>query len=117
MILEQENIAQARVSFEIQDAIPKSPEKIFDPLFRKVGERYFMLRALDDYFVRSHATHTVIQAFALAVEHAFDTKRRELVWDYAQIPAPVPVLAVGEDFGRCIRFVATAKGTTPVGLG
>src|ERR1700737_1167738 len=117
MILEQENIAEAAVASEIEHAIAKGPEQIFDALFGQVGERYLVIRAFDDHFMRADAAHAVIEAFALAVEHSFNAERRKLVRDHAQIPMPVAVFPIGEDFRRRIGFMAVAEGAASIGLG
>ena len=39
VVLEQEDVAQAMVAFQVDDAIAKGPEQIFDALFRQRTER------------------------------------------------------------------------------
>ena len=75
-------------------------------------------RRFDDHFVRADAVHAVEQAFAFAVEIAFDPERREFVGNYAQRPAgrvfAAAIAAIGENFGRafCLRCRGR-KGSSP----
>src|SRR5580692_1104471 len=117
MVLEQQNVAQAGIAFQVEDAIAESPKEIFDPLFGKIGERDFVVRTLDDHFVRAHAAHSVVETLALAIERSFDAKSRELIGNHAQIPMAVAVFTIREDLRRGIGFVAKAKGTTSIRLG
>ena len=74
-----------------------------------------MLRRLDDDFVRADAVHFVEQAFALAVEFAFDAQRGKSIGDHANVPAggirACAIAAIRQDFGRGLQFISRTKGT------
>ncbi len=72
-----------------------------------------MLRSLNDDLVRADAMHLVVQAFALAVQRAFDPQGGKLVRHHTQRPAgsigAAAVAAIGEDFRRGLGFIAGAE--------
>ena len=66
-----------------------------------------MVRRFDDYLVRAHPVHFVVEAFTLAIERALDAQRGKLVGHDAELPGGAAV-AVGGDLGRGAVFVAGA---------
>jgi hypothetical protein len=73
-----------------------------------------VLRGFDDDFVRADAVHFVEEAFAFAVEIAFDAERREAVGYDANVPAgsvgAAAVAAVDENFRRSFVLRAGTEG-------
>ena len=87
MILENQRVAEALVVLQIQHAIAIGPQHFLDGPVRKRGQRALMIGRFDDHFVRAHAVHAVEQAFALAIQVAFDSQRGKFIGDHANGPA------------------------------
>ena len=75
-----------------------------------------MIRRFNDHFVRADAVHLVEQAFAFAVQIAFDPQRGKFIRDHAHVPArriwAAAVSSVLQNLRRRLRFVARAKRDT-----
>src|SRR5689334_18772123 len=114
MILEDENIAEALVVFQVEHAVAIRPQNIFDGARRKRGERGHVVGRFDDYFVGADAVHFVEEAFAFAIEIAFNAESGEPVGNDTDIPAgrvgAAAVAAVDENFGRRLAFGAGTEG-------
>src|ERR1700688_377679 len=87
VILEQKDVFEAAIFFEIEDAVAKGPQDVFDSLWRECCEAGTMVRRLDDHFVSADAVHSVEHAFGLAVERAFNPESGKFVWYHAYGPS------------------------------
>src|ERR1700683_3184355 len=120
VILKQQDVAKAAVILQIQHAIAVGPKHFLDRFITDGGERGFVVRRFDDYFMGADAVHAVEEAFAFVVQAAFNAERRKLVGHYAQRPAgcvfSAAVAAIGEDFGGSFSFIAGAERTIRVAL-
>ena len=89
------------------------PQDVLDGALGQRGQRAVVVGRFDDDFVRADAVHAVEQAFAFAVQVAFDAQRRKLVGHDAHAPAgrvrPAAVAAIGQDFRRRLALVAVAE--------
>ena len=72
-----------------------------------------MLRRLHDHFVRADAVHLVEQAFALAIQFAFDSQRRKPVRHHANAPTrrvrPAAIAPIHQNFRRRLDLRARDK--------
>ncbi len=71
---------------------------------------------LDNDFVRANALHLVEDAFAFAVQIAFDAQHRKLVRDHAQRPTwlvRARAVSIGEHLRRRLGFVPGTEGAEP----
>src|SRR6266849_2515049 len=113
VVLENQDVTEALVIFQVEDAVAIGPQHLFDGSLGHRGQRALVIRRFDDHFVRPDTVHAVKQSLALAIEVAFDAQRRELVRDDADSPTgAIPraaVAAVGQDLGRRLRLIAVAK--------
>src|SRR5579884_2149275 len=120
VILENQDVLEAAVFFQVQNAVSKGPQHIFHALGRKGGQGSVVIGGLDDDFVGADAVHLVEHALGLPVQIAFNTQGRELVGNDANGPArgvfrrrrpTVGIGAISLDFRRSLVFVAVAEGT------
>src|SRR3989442_153677 len=113
VVLENQDVTEALVVFQVEDAVAIGPQHLFEGFLGHGGQRALVIRRFDDHFVRPDTVHAVKQPLALAVEVAFDAQRRELVRDDADSPAgAIPraaVPAVGQNLGRRLRLITVAK--------
>ena len=72
MIFEDEDVLEAAVLFQVEDAIAEGPENVFDPFGGEGSEAGVVVGGLDDDLMRTDAVHLVKHAFGLAIELAFD---------------------------------------------
>ena len=74
-----------------------------------------MIGRFDDHFVRADAVHAIEQAFAFAIQAAFNSQRRKFIGDHAERPTrrilAAAVASIGENFGGRLPFISGAKGT------
>src|SRR5262244_3958234 len=65
--------------------------------------------------MRANPVHLVEEPFALAVQLALDTKRRELVRDHSDVPTrrigPAAISSVHQNLRRRLRFISNAEWT------
>src|SRR5271154_3377205 len=120
VIFEQKDVAKAAVVLQIQHAVAVVPKHFLDCFVTDGRERGFVIRRFDDYFVRADSVHAVEQAFAFAVQAAFDTERREFVGHYSQRPAgrvfSATAAAIRENFRWSFSFIAGAERTVRIAL-
>src|SRR5580692_1008611 len=113
MILEDQHVTEALVVLQIEHAIAISPQHIFQRLLRQLSQRGLMLRRLDNDFMSADAIHLVEQAFAFAIQFAFNSQRGKTVGHHANVPAaaisPATIPAISENFGRRLGLVARAE--------
>src|SRR5215469_10372380 len=114
VVFEDENVFEATILLEIDDAIAKGPENIFDAFLGHIGEGLRVIRCLDDYFMSADAVHAVVHAVGSATEVPLDSQCRILVGHNAHRPArfisfTMP-MAEGEDLRRRLCLVAGAEG-------
>src|SRR3954471_3836110 len=115
VILEDEHVLETLVALQINDAVAKSVERIFNALLRHGGERELVLRSFDDDLMRADSVHAVINALGLTVKISFDTQRGIFIRHHAHRPArrigrAAVAGAIGEDLGRSLAFVSRAEG-------
>jgi hypothetical protein len=114
VILEHEDEPKTNVPLEIHHPIAVGPQDIFDRLGRQVGEGRFMIRRLNDDFMRADAVHSIVEAHAFPSHVAFHLERRKLIRDDAHGPPRSIRLAVlgsiGEDFMGRETLLAGTKG-------
>src|SRR5258707_844900 len=114
VIFEDQNVAEALVVFQVEHAVAVGPQNIFDGPRLESGERGHVVGRFDDDFVGADSIHFVEQAFAFAVEIAFDAERGKAVGNDANVPAgsvgAAAVAAVDENLGRRFAFSSGAEG-------
>src|SRR6266850_1016712 len=114
VILENQNVPEALVVFQVQHAVAVSPQHIFDRALRQRRQRCRMLRRFDDYFVRADSVHLVEEPFAFAVQFALDTQSRKFVWDHSNTPAwrigAASVTSIHKNLGWRLGFIPYAEG-------
>src|SRR5713226_1049563 len=99
MILEDDNVAKALVTLEIQYAVAIGPQHLFDLERFKVPQTGVMLGRLDYHFVRPDPIHQIVYAVAAPSRAAFNPQCRKLVGDAAHAPSGL----IGRRAGRTIR--------------
>ena len=113
VILENQNVAEALVVFQVQHAVAVAPQHVFHGALRQRRQRRCMLRRFDDHFVRADAVHLVEETFAFAVQFAFDAQRRKFVGHHANAPAgrvgAAAVAAIDQNLRRRLRFTARRR--------
>ena len=67
MILEDQNVLKPAVLLQVENAIAKGPQNIFDTFRRQGCEVSIVVWRLDDHLVRADAIHAVKHAFGLPV--------------------------------------------------
>ena len=87
VVLENEDVFEAAVLLQVEDAVAEGPEYVLDALGRQRSQRRVVVGRFDDHLVRADAVHLVEHAFGLAAQIAFDAQRGELVGHYADGPA------------------------------
>jgi hypothetical protein len=109
-----------RSFFQIQDAVPESPQNIFNPFGRQGREAGSMVGRLDDDLVRPDSVHAIEHALRLAVQRAFDSQGWKLVGDDADGPSrsvplrlrsAIRVRTVRLDLRRRLGLVPVAERT------
>lgn len=86
VILEDEDVAEAKIFTEVQHPIPIGPEHVLDFLGRHVGQAVFVTCRFDYDLVGSDPVHPVVETETFAAEIAFDLEGRELIGDDADRP-------------------------------
>src|SRR5882762_2662522 len=87
MVLENQDVLEAAVFFQIQNSITVGPEDVLDLLRRKAGEARVVIGGFDNHFMRTDAVHAVEHTVGLAVERALNSEGWELVRNHAHRPA------------------------------
>src|SRR5215467_14350451 len=87
VILKNENVLEAAVFLQIEDAVAEGPEHVFNALGGQAGEAQRVVGRLDDRFVGANSVHLVEHAFGLLGKIAFDTESRKLVGNHANGPS------------------------------
>src|SRR3977135_1155808 len=100
------------IALEIEDAIAKGPEQVFDALFRQITEGDLVFRRLNNDFVGADPVHVVVNAVALPVQIPFDAQSWKLVGHDAKLPGST-VDAIGKNLGRRAILVARAERASP----
>ncbi len=114
MILENQDVAEALVVFQVEHAVAIGPKNVFHCFLRQLRQGGLVLRRFDDDFVRADAVHLVEQAFAFAVQFPFNAQSGKSIRHDADIPSRCvragAIAAVGENLRRRLRFIARAEG-------
>ena len=114
VILENQNVPEALVIFQIQHPVAVSPEHVFHRALRKSGQRRRMVRRLDDHFMRADSVHLVEEALSLAVQFAFDTQCGKFIRHHANVPArrvrPSAIPSINQNLRRSLGFIPRAEG-------
>jgi len=115
MILENQNVPETLVVFQVQHAVPVSPQHVFHRALRERGQCCRVIRRFDHHLVGADSVHLVEQPFAFAVKIPFDSQRRKFVRHHAQLPtrrvraAAVP--PVHQHFRRRLGLIPCAERT------
>ena len=113
MVLEDQDVLEAPVLLQIDDAVPVRPQNVFNPLLRNAGQGGVVLGRFDDDLVRPNAVHLVEHAFGLPVQASLDSKGRKLIGHHAHRPirgvARSAVRAIRQHLGRSLAFIAIAE--------
>src|SRR5271169_4596448 len=121
VILENQHVTEALVVFQIQHAIPVGPQHVLHGLLRQLRQRRLVLRRFNHHFVSPNPVHLVEQAFALAVDFAFNSQRRETIRNHANVPASgvrsAAVSSINQNFRWSFGFVTRAEWTIHRGFG
>ena len=125
MILEEQDVLEAPIFLQIEDAIAKSPEYIFDPSRGKGSQGRVVIGCFDDHLVRADPIHLVEHAFGLFVEVAFDPECRKFVGHNAYGPAwavfhgrrAVRAWAIRQNLRWSLALVAVVERTKAASLG
>ena len=80
VILEEQDVFEAPVFFQIENAVAEGPEHIFNALRRQRGQGGIVVGRLDDDLVRADAVHLVEHAFGLAVQSCLRCPAPEICW-------------------------------------
>src|SRR5580704_2420496 len=115
MILEDQDVAKPFVILQIEHTVAVSPQDIFDRPFRQGSQSGSVIWSFDDHLMRTDTVHLVKEAFALAVEIAFDAECGKFVGHHANGPtrrvrssvAP----AINKNLRRRLGFVTGAERT------
>src|SRR5437868_14377300 len=110
VILEDQNVLEAAILLEIDDAVAESPKHVLDAFLRHVGEGLRVIRRLDNDFMRTDAVHAVVHTIGAAIEVSFDPQCGIFVGHYTHGPAGLITLtltmAKGKDLRWRLGFVA-----------
>src|SRR2546423_11128581 len=87
VVLKDEDVLEPTVFLQIENSVTESPENVFDLLWRQGRQAGGVIVGFDNHFVGADSVHTVEHTFGLAVQVAFDSKRRKFVGHYADGPA------------------------------
>src|SRR5687768_1438899 len=114
MVLEDDDVAQADVAFQVEHTLAPRPEDFLNRGLRQRRERLAVTRCLDDDFVRADAVHAIEQPFAFAIEIALHAQCRKLVGYDAHVP-PTAV-SIGKDRWRRFILMTLAERAKLVAL-
>src|SRR5438094_4161267 len=112
VVLENHDVAEAKIVLQIQHPIAPGPEDALDLLLAHRRQRGQVIGRFDDHLVRAHPVHPVEEPFTFAVEIAFYSQRGKFVRHDPQVPAlriGLRAVAVGENFRRRFVLVSLAK--------
>ena len=115
VILENHDVPQPDVPFQIKHPLAPGPEHLLDLRLRKRRERLRVARRFDNHFVRADAVHPIEEPLAFAIEIALDAQRRKFVGHDTDIPARA--VAPGENLRRRLVFVSLAERAMLVAFG
>src|SRR3984893_13298345 len=115
VVLKEQDVAKSAVVLQVEHAVAVGPQHFLNCLLRQRRERAHVIRRFDDHFVGTHSVHPVEQAFALAVQAAFDSKRGKFIRHYADRPAgrvlAAAVPSIGQNFRWSLTFIPGAERT------
>src|SRR5262249_46263850 len=100
LILEDADVFQANVFFEVRDSRNPSREHAVDLFVAKLRQSLVVVWCLDDGFMRAGGTHPVIHAVRLAARLALDTIKWIGVRQHAHLPR-----SFGGDSKNSLLFV------------
>src|ERR1039458_1240394 len=113
MVLEDQDVLEATVLLQIDDAVAVGPQDIFNALLRNGGQGSVVVGRFDNDLVRPNPAHLVEHAFGLTVQAAFDSEGGKLVRHHAYRPVRGvtrrPIWAIRQHFGRRLAFIAVAE--------
>src|SRR5512146_2841208 len=76
-ILVKSDVLEAAIALEVLDALPGEDQKLLDFDFADIPDLTVVARVLDQYFVRAHGPHAVVDAVAAALRVALDAVERQ----------------------------------------
>src|ERR1035441_2357848 len=74
MVLKEQDVFEAPVFFEIENAVPERPQNVLDSFCRKRGQRRVVVGRFNDHFVRANAIHLVKHALSLLAQAAWKSE-------------------------------------------
>src|SRR5580704_12088664 len=120
VILENQDVLEAPVFFQIKNAVTKGPKHIFNSLGCQSTEARIVVGSLDNDFMRAHAVHAVEHALGLAVEAALDAECGKFIGNHPHRPSrrvalrrrsSVHVRTISLNFRRRLGLVTITKRT------
>src|SRR5258708_7054299 len=116
VIFEHQDVLEAAVLLEVENAVAEGPEQVFHALDRHGGQALHVVRRLDHDFVRADSVHPVKHAVSLAVEVALDAQCGKFVRHHAQVPSGGGAVSifrgtVGQNLRRRLALIAGTKRT------
>src|SRR3981189_638211 len=97
MILENQDVPEALIVFQVEHSVPECPQDVLDLLFRHRRESAPVVGSFYNNFVSANTIHPVKHTFAFPVEITLNPQPG----DFFRAPAPLPA--------RCIPRAATAR--------
>src|SRR5579863_4348782 len=122
VILEDQNVFEPAILFQVEDAVSEGPKHVFDSLRWQGGKIGIMVGGLNDDFMSADVVHSVKHALGLAVKVALDSERRKLVGNHPHRPSrriplrgrpAIWIRSVGLNFRWSLAFISVAEGTEP----
>src|SRR5262249_27810404 len=86
VVLEDQNVLESPILFQIKNAVPKGPQHVFNLFGRKCRQGCIVVVGLDDDLMRAHAIHLVEHAFGLSIEVALNSQCRKFVRHHPNRP-------------------------------
>src|SRR6266446_5521946 len=119
MILEDQDVLEAPVLLEVENAVAESPKYVFDPPGRQGRQGRVVIGRFDDDLVGADAIHLVEHTLGLLVQVAFDSESRKLVGHHAHRPAgtvllsrgPVRARTIGQNLRRSFALISVVERT------
>jgi hypothetical protein len=119
VVLKDQDIAEPRVTLEINDPFTVGPKHVLHCFGRKGCQRFLMERGFNQNLMGSDPVHFVVNALSLTIQFSFNSKSREFVRDNPEAPSlrirRCSGVSKGEDLWRRFVLVSLAQGTESTG--
>ncbi len=112
VVLEEEDISQAHVAPQVEDAVANGEIDISDVARRQRRQAGGVIGRLDDDLVCADPGHAIVKPFPAALNLALDAQSRKLIRDNADMPAGLirsAGVAIRQNLGGSLRFMACAE--------